>query len=77
MNNLEKKAKNNEYRDPIIQLPPPIIYIVTLNKWTLNCEGPQTNMLPNSGSIDLMSKNVLRKHTEFCKAEHTTWKLHM
>ena len=25
MNNLEEKAKNNEYRDPIIQLPPPNI----------------------------------------------------
>ena len=35
-------------------------------------EGPQTNMLQNAGSIDLMSKNIPRQDTEFCKAEYTT-----
>ena len=46
----------------------------------MNCKGPQTraqtNMPQNVGSKkDLIRQNIQSRHIEFCKADHTTWKL--
>ena len=46
----------------------------------MNCKGPQTrvqtNMPQNVGSKeDPISQNIQSRHIEFCKADHTTWKL--
>ena len=47
-----------------------------VKNWHLNCKGLQTNTPQNVGSIeDLISKNILSRHIEFCKAGRTTWKL--